>query len=83
MSYSMCLHATQPWSNSIYDRGCARVARAFFNVLDLNRGGGGGGGGGGGCARIEKTIDHRGYRIVFNLKFLPTPDRLLSSRDRG
>ena len=26
------------WSNSIYDRGYARVTRAIFNVLYLNRG---------------------------------------------
>ena len=35
------------WSDSIYDRGCAR---AIFNVLDFNR-------------THRKSTDHRGYRL--------------------
>ena len=52
------------WSNSIYDLRCARVARAIFNVLDLNRGN----------AHVsKKTIDHCGYRLysIWNFRRLP------------
>ena len=35
------------------------------------------------CARIEKNNRSPWLPIVFDLKFSPTPDRLLSSRDRG
>ena len=37
----------------------------------------------GGCARIEKNNRSPWLPIVFDLKFLPTPHRLLSSRDRA
>ena len=50
------------WSNSIYDRGYARVARAVFNVLDN-----------GGMCTHRKSMDHRGYRLylIKNSRRLP------------
>ena len=59
-------------SNSIYDRRCARVARAILNVLNLNR-------------RYAHASDiNRSPWLPVCIRFrIPSaPDRLLLSRDR-
>ena len=55
--------------------GMRPVTRAIFNVLDLNRGN----------AHASKIKGSRWLPIVglFDLKFSPTPNRLLLSRDLG